>query len=65
MIHSAIYMAEKYVKEFLSAGRSDYPIPILQRVGVDMTTKVPYEEAFKKMNRIMDEIESILKQMEK
>jgi len=58
-------MAEKYVKEFLSAGRSDYPIPILQRVGVDMTTKVPYEEAFKKMNRIMDEIESILKQMEK
>ena len=58
-------MANKYVKEFLSAGSSDYAIPILQRVGVDMTTKVPYEEAFKKMNRIMDEIEALLKQMGK
>ncbi len=58
-------MAEKYVKEFLSAGSSDYAIPILQKVGVDMTTKVPYQQAFAKMNRIMDEIEKLLQEMEK
>jgi oligoendopeptidase F len=53
-------MSEKYVKEFLSAGGSDYAIPILKNVGVDMTTTEPYELAFAKMNKIMDEIEAIL-----
>jgi oligoendopeptidase F len=53
-------MRDKYVKEFLSAGGSDYAIPILQNIGVDMTTTEPYELAFKKMNKIMDEIEEIL-----
>ncbi len=56
-------MAEKYIKEFLSAGNSDYPIPILKRVGVDMTTTVPYQKAFEKMNRIMDQMEVILKEV--
>ena len=53
-------MRNKYVKEFLSAGGSDYAIPILKNIGVDMTTTEPYELAFKKMNKIMDEIEQIL-----
>ncbi len=53
-------MREKYVKEFLSAGGSDYAIPILKNIGVDMTTIEPYELAFAKMNKIMDEIEAIL-----
>jgi oligoendopeptidase F len=53
-------MREKYVKEFLSAGGSDYAIPILKNIGVDMTTTEPYELAFAKMNQIMDEIEAIL-----
>lgn len=53
-------MREKYVREFLSAGGSDYAIPILKRIGVDMTTTEPYQLAFKKMNKIMDEIEKIL-----
>ncbi|MEJ2542753.1 MAG: oligoendopeptidase F [Calditrichaceae bacterium] len=53
-------MREKYVKEFLSAGGSDYAIPILKNIGVDMTTTEPYEMAFAKMNKIMDEIEEIL-----
>ena len=53
-------MRDKYVKEFLSKGRSEYAIPILKNIGVDMTTTEPYELAFKKMNKIMDEIEEIL-----
>ncbi len=53
-------MREKFVKEFLSAGCSDYAIPILKNIGVDMTTTEPYEIAFAKMNKIMDEIEALL-----
>ena len=53
-------MREKYVKEFLSAGGSDYAIPLLKNIGVDMTTSEPYKLAFAKMNKIMDEIEDIL-----
>ena len=51
---------KKFVKEFLSAGGSDYAIPILKNIGVDMTTTEPYKIAFAKMNKIMDEIEAIL-----
>ncbi len=53
-------MSEAYVNKFLSAGGSDYPIPILKRIGVDMTTTEPFDLAIKKMNEIMDEIDKIL-----
>jgi oligoendopeptidase F len=56
-------MQKKYVQEFLSAGCSDYAIPILKNIGVDMTTSAPFDMAMKKMNRIMDEIEQILVEM--
>ncbi len=53
-------MRDRYIKNFLSAGDSDYPIPILKSIGVDMTTEVPYQMAMKKMKNIMDEIDKIL-----
>lgn len=53
-------MRDLYLTNFLSAGGSEYPIPILKSVGVDMTTPEPFNMAMKKMNRIMDEIEKIL-----
>ncbi len=53
-------MSNKYLKNFLSAGRSDYAIPILKSIGVDMTTQEPFNMAMKHMNKIMDEIEDIL-----
>jgi oligoendopeptidase F len=43
----------------LSAGCSDYPIELLKRVGVDMTTLQPLEATMFRLNRIMDEIEKI------
>ncbi len=46
--------------EFLSAGGSDYPIEILKRAGVDMTSAGPFERTMAVMNRTMDEIEAIL-----
>jgi oligoendopeptidase F len=44
----------------LKSGGSDYPINLLKKAGVDMTTSQPLELTMKKMNRIMDEIEKIL-----
>ncbi len=51
--------------EFLSAGGSDYPIEVLKKAGVDMTTPEPFEKTMKAMNRTMDEIEAILSKREK
>ena len=50
---------DRYLK-FLSAGGSKYPIDLLKDAGVDMTTDEPLDLTIKQMNRIMDEMESIL-----
>jgi oligoendopeptidase F len=59
-----VYSGEKGSKEkyldFLSAGGSEYPIDLLKKAGVDMTTSEPFDKAIAAMNRIMDEIEAIL-----
>lgn len=55
---------KKYIS-FLSAGGSDYPINLLKKAGVDMTTSAPFELTMKKMNRVMDEMEKILSKMKK
>ncbi|MBI2839152.1 MAG: oligoendopeptidase F [Acidobacteria bacterium] len=44
----------------LSAGSSDYPIDLLRRAGVDLTTSAPFQAAMLEMNHVMDEIETIL-----
>ncbi len=46
--------------EFLSSGGKDYPIALLRRAGVDMTTAEPFRLTMEAMNRTMDEIEKIL-----
>jgi len=46
---------------FLSSGGSDYPINLLKKAGVDMTTSDPFNKTMVAMNRVMDEIEEILK----
>jgi len=46
---------------FLSSGGSDYPIDLLRKAGVDMTTPEPFQAAMKKMNRVMDQMEEILR----
>jgi len=45
---------------FLSSGGSDYPIELLKKAGVDMTTSEPFEKTMTVMNRTMDAIEKIL-----
>jgi oligoendopeptidase F len=55
---------DKYLT-FLSSGGSDYPINQLKAAGVDMTIDEPFNNAIALMNKIMDEVEVILKRMGK
>ena len=50
---------QRYMR-FLASGGSDYPIELLKKAGVDMTTREPFEMAMKKMNEVMDQMEQIL-----
>lgn len=52
--------AGEYIK-FLSSGGSDYPLEILKRAGVDLTTKKPYEDAFSEMKWALKELKNNLK----
>ncbi len=45
--------------QFLSSGRSEYAIPTLKKIGIDMTGDEPFSITIRKMNEIMDEIEQI------
>ncbi|MBL7968098.1 MAG: oligoendopeptidase F [Prolixibacteraceae bacterium] len=51
--------------QFLSSGGSDYPIELLKKAGVDMTTSEPFEKTTAAMNKVMDEIEKILDKKKK
>jgi oligoendopeptidase F len=55
--------ATKRYLDFLSAGGSKYPIDLLRDAGVDMTTAEPLELTIRKMNRVMDEMETALTKM--
>jgi len=55
---------EKYIN-FISAGGSEYPIDLLKKAGVDMTSAEPFNKTMVAMNRTMDEIEAILAKKEK
>jgi len=50
---------DKYI-EFLSAGNSEYPIDVLKKAGVDLTTSKPFEQTMNSMVRVMDQVEEIL-----
>jgi len=57
--------ALKNYMKFLSSGGSDFPIEILKKAGVDMTTSDPFEKTTASMNKVMDEIERILDKKKK
>lgn len=49
----------------LKAGGSEYPHALLTKAGVDLTTEAPYTTLINRMNRLMDEAETILDRMGK
>ncbi len=46
--------------EFLSSGGKDYPLNILKKVGVDMTTPKPIEEALGMFEEKLDELKKLV-----
>ncbi|MCK5055538.1 MAG: oligoendopeptidase F [Candidatus Aminicenantes bacterium] len=55
---------EKYL-DFLKAGGSRYPLDTLKLAGVDMTTTAPAEAAFKRFDRMVSQMEKIVKRLKK
>lgn len=54
---------ERYI-EFLKSGSSDYPIEVLKKAGVDMTSSKPIEEACKVFEEKLGELEELLNSVE-
>ncbi len=52
-------------RDLLASGGSEYPIEQLRKAGVDMTSDEPLAATMRRMNRIMDEIETLLNRMER
>ena len=50
---------ERYIA-FLKAGSSDYPIEVLKKAGVDMTTKQPILDAFDVFEKKLTQMETLL-----
>ncbi len=50
--------------EFLSTGNSAYPIEVLRRAGVDVTSPEPVERTIKKFGELVNEMEKLLDEME-
>jgi oligoendopeptidase F len=46
--------------EFLKAGSSDYPLDILKRAGVDLTTPRAIEETFEVLAGLVDKLEDLV-----
>lgn len=51
---------ERYINHFLKAGSSDYPIEVLRKAGVDMTSSAPIENACKVFEERLNEFEKLI-----
>jgi oligoendopeptidase F len=50
---------DDYIK-FLSSGSSDYPIALLAKAGVDMSTKEPVNQALQLFSELLDQMEELM-----
>ncbi|WP_406614701.1 oligoendopeptidase F [Mycoplasma corogypsi] len=50
---------QNYIENFLSAGGSDYPINILNKVGIDLTSEQFYQEGFSYIKELVYEYEKL------
>ncbi len=53
---------ESYL-DVLRAGGSDYPVEVIKRAGLDMTTPAPYQALVAKFSRTLDQLEAELKKL--
>jgi oligoendopeptidase F len=57
--------AERYRKQLLQAGSSDYAITMLKNAGVDLNTTKPYDVAMGVFARVLEQAEQIVAKMKK
>lgn len=67
---AAVAFSEQIIKEgkpavdryvnFLKSGSSDYPINVLKKAGVDMTTEEPVNNAMKLFAKLVDEMDKLI-----
>ena len=53
-----------YYLNYLKAGRSDYPIEVMKKAGVDMTKADYIEDAMKVFEQRLNELEELVKEIE-
>ena len=58
IVKEGVPAAERFLT-MLRAGGSDYPYELYKRAGIDMTAPAPYQALIARMNRIMDDIETL------
>ncbi|MFJ7726344.1 oligoendopeptidase F [Neobacillus sp. NPDC097160] len=66
---SAIHLATKILEgdkntlhsylEFLKSGSSDYPLELLKKTGVDLTTPIPIENSLKRFGELVEEFSNL------
>jgi oligoendopeptidase F len=66
---AAIHLATKILEgdqatldaylEFLKSGSSDYPLELLKKTGVDLTTPIPIENALKRFGELVEEFSKL------
>ncbi|MDG1986667.1 MAG: oligoendopeptidase F [Halieaceae bacterium] len=56
--------ARKTFLDLLKSGNSDYPIELLKKAGVDMTTPQPIYDTIETFSNLVDELENILSSLE-
>jgi oligoendopeptidase F len=49
---------ERYIN-FLSAGNSVYPVEVLKRAGVDLSTPQPVEETYQVLEGLVERLEKL------
>ena len=50
---------ERYI-DFLKSGGSDYPLELLKKAGVDLSTPKPVEDAMVVFKETLDEMEKLI-----
>ncbi len=65
MVLSGDATARENYQVFLSSGGSDYPLNILNKAGVDMTSSAPTDAAFRNFDNLVNEMEKLVEKIEK
>ena len=59
ILNEAAPAVERYL-EFLSSGRKDYPLVLLKKAGVDLSSPEPVQDAFYQFENILNQMEALL-----